>query len=49
MSYFEFPHTRTYDSDLGWLIKTLKEVCTLVESLEGWKTEHEAEYEQLKT
>lgn len=24
MSYFEFPHTRTYDSDLGWLIKQVK-------------------------
>ena len=21
MSYFEFPHTRTYDSDLGWIIR----------------------------
>lgn len=26
MSYFEFPHTRTYDSDLGWLIKSMKEL-----------------------
>jgi hypothetical protein len=24
MSFFEFPHTRTYDSDLGWLIKDYK-------------------------
>ena len=24
MGYFSFPHTRTYDSDLGWLIKHLK-------------------------
>lgn len=23
MSFFEFPHTRTYDSDLGWIIKHL--------------------------
>ena len=48
MSYFEFPHTRTYDSDLGWLIKTVKKLTELVEGLEGWKTEHEEEYEQLK-
>lgn len=48
MSYFEFPHTRTYDSDLGWLIKTVKSLCTLVEGLEDWKTEHETEYLQLK-
>lgn len=26
MSYFEFPHTRTYDSDLGWLIKAVDEL-----------------------
>lgn len=25
MSFFEFPHTRTYDRDLGWLIKTVIE------------------------
>lgn len=48
MSYFEFPHTRTYDSDLGWLIKTVKQLCELVDGLEDWKTEHVEEYEQLK-
>lgn len=48
MSFFEFPHTRTYDSDLGWIIKTVKELCDLVNSLDDWKIEHEAEYEQLK-
>lgn len=48
MSYFEFPHTRTYDSDLGWLIKTVKELTEIASSLEEWKTQHEDEYEQLK-
>lgn len=48
MSFFEFPHTRTYDSDLSWLIKTTKKLCELVEGLEDWKTEHTEEYEQLK-
>lgn len=24
MAFFEFPHTRTYDSDLGWLLKEYK-------------------------
>lgn len=48
MSFFEFPHTRTYDSDLGWIIKTIKAVTEMVESLDEWKTTHEAEYEQLK-
>ena len=26
MSFFEFPHTRTYDSDLGWLIHVVKKL-----------------------
>ena len=26
MSFFEFPHTRTYDSDLGWLIWSMKKL-----------------------
>lgn len=26
MSFFEFPNTRTYDNDLGWLIKHVKQV-----------------------
>lgn len=24
MAFFEFPHTRSYDSDLGWLLKEYK-------------------------
>ena len=31
MSFFEFPHTRTYDSDLGWLIKEMQEVMETVD------------------
>lgn len=26
MSFYEFPHTRTYDSDLGWLIQRVIEI-----------------------
>ena len=48
MSYFEFPNTRTYDSDLGWLIKTVKQITELVSGLEDWKMQHEEEYDQLK-
>ena len=48
MSYFEFPHTRTYDSDLGWLIKTVKKVSEEIESLDAWKISHEEAYLQLK-
>ena len=48
MSFFEFPHTRTYDSDLGWIIQTIKKICEEVEGLDDWKISHEKEYEQLK-
>ena len=48
MAYFEFPHTRTYDSDLGWLIKTYKDLVAEYGSLTAWKMEHEAEYQELK-
>ena len=26
MSYFEFPQTRNYDGDLGWIIKRVEEL-----------------------
>ena len=48
MSFYEFPHTRTYDSDLGWLIKTVKDLLTCCDEMQDWKATHEAEYEQLK-
>lgn len=49
MSYFEYPHTRTYDSDLGWLIKTVKGLLECCDQMKDWKTEHEEQYQQLKT
>lgn len=33
MAFFEFPHTRTYDSDLGWLIKQMNSVTEAIEYL----------------
>ena len=29
MAYFEFPNTRNYDGDLGWVVKKLKETADL--------------------
>ena len=34
MGYYEFPHTRNYDTDLGYLIKRYLELSTNFESLE---------------
>lgn len=34
MAYFEFPHTRTYEGDLGWIIKKLSEVADITAYLQ---------------
>lgn len=34
MSYYEFPHTRTYNQDLGWLIAAVKELQAQVKELQ---------------
>ena len=47
MSFFEFPHTRTYDSDLGFIIRWIKEILPQIDDLETWKTTHEEEYNEL--
>ena len=36
MSFFEFPHTRTYDSDLGWLIKHVNSYDETIQALNDW-------------
>lgn len=33
MAFFEFPHTRTYDSDLGWLIKDYQQLTKAYQTL----------------
>lgn len=36
MAFFEFPHTRTYDSDLGWIIKNLSSYNDTIAALNAW-------------
>lgn len=36
MAFFEFPHTRTYDSDLGWLIKNVSSYDETIAALNEW-------------
>lgn len=36
MAYFEFPHTRTYDNDLGWLIRQCKSNLDAINVLQDW-------------
>lgn len=48
MSFFEFPHTRTYDTDLGWLIKDYKHLTELYETLDQWKNETQPTIDDFK-
>lgn len=48
MSFFEFPNTRTYDNDLGWLIKNVKSAVDAVSALEAWKESAEGSIADLQ-
>ena len=48
MSFFEFPNTRTYDSDLGWLIKDYKNLDELIEAIKSWITETQPTIDELE-
>lgn len=49
MSWFEFPHTRTYDSDLGWIIANMKQNIDAIKWLQRYAEAHQPEYEELKS
>lgn len=46
MSFFEFPHTRTYDSDLGWLIKEMEKLINNYNELVEFMNQHKIEYQE---
>lgn len=48
MGYFSFPNFRGYDADLGWLIKTVKQLVDCCEEMTDWKEQHEKDYKELK-
>lgn len=48
MSFFEFPHTRTYDSDLGWIIKTVSSIGDEYKELVEYMNAHKVEYLELE-
>lgn len=51
MSFFEFPHSRTYDSDLYWLIKEVKKISESYDEFKNyvteWITTHDRDYNNL--
>lgn len=49
MAFFnEFPHTRNYDADLGWLIESVRKLIECCDRMTEWKKTHEDEYKDLK-
>ena len=48
MSFFEFPHTRTYDSDLGWLIRDYKTLDEAIKALNDWKEDTQPTIDDFK-
>ena len=48
MAFFEFPHTRTYDSDLGWLIRQCKTNQDAIAALEAWKVDAQGSIDDIK-
>lgn len=48
MSFFEFPHTRTYDSDLGWLIKDAKTLDEITANILQWIAETQPTIDDLE-
>ena len=43
-----FPYTDFHELNLDWIIAHFKEFIEKIQSLETWRTEHEAAYEELK-
>ena len=49
MSFFEFPHTRTYDSDLGYIIKHLGSYDETIAALDAWISENQPKLDDFET
>lgn len=49
MSFFEFPHTRTYDSDLGWLIKHVNSYDETIATLNAWIAENQPKLDDFES
>ena len=44
----KYPYTDFHELNLDWVLKTVKELFTAVQEIDGWMDQHQAEYEELK-
>lgn len=44
-----YPYLNLNDLNLDWIIKHFKEFIDAIKDLDDWRTQHEQEYEELKT
>ena len=45
----KYPYTDFHEINLSWLLETVKDIIKELDSLDAWKVQHEAEYQELKT
>lgn len=48
MFFNQYPYINVNDLNLDWIIAHFKEFIDAIADLNDWRTEHEAEYQQLK-
>lgn len=50
VDYFmnKYPYSDFHELNADWLISATKEMLEVVDNIEGWKEEHEIEYQELK-
>ena len=44
----KYPYTDFHELNADWLITATKEMLETVDKIDDWKTQHEAEYQELK-
>lgn len=49
MGYFDFPHTRTYESDLGWLIQNVKNILNTYDQFATSIAQNTSDIQTLRT
>ena len=44
----KYPYTDFHELNLDWVLKTVKDIFAVVQQIDSWMDQHQAEYEELK-